>query len=171
MRDKLECPQESSIKWEDRCQRRNLGQNTTKRDTAEASWWLGSLGPIPRDWIDPSLSASLSFMLWQSPPQKKSHHQTNLKCNTRSSFNTNKLLLMRPCRVNPRELAASRAFVFVLWPRFGGHTCWTWFFFSLLAMVRCSERLGSVRAGRTITCFLSLCHEEIHEILTKIQED
>lgn len=48
MQDKSQCPWESSVKQADRCHRRSLRQNTTKGDTAEASWFLGSLGHIAR---------------------------------------------------------------------------------------------------------------------------
>lgn len=59
MSDKLQCPQESSVKRADRCQRRSLRQNTTKGDAAEASRWLGSLGHIPRVWSMVELSPVL----------------------------------------------------------------------------------------------------------------
>lgn len=155
MQDKLQCPQDSSVKQADRCQRRSLRQNTTKGDTAEASWCFGSLGHIQRGQSMVGLSQFCNlFLVLFSPflsllPLLMVLHVAALHfsiiigpTNDFQSLGKNK---------SSGELAASHSFVFVLWLFCRGHTCWTWFF--PLATLWCSERFSSIRAGWTVLFF------------------
>lgn len=136
MLDKLQCPQESSVKHADRCQRRGLRQNTTKGDTAEASWWLGSLGRIPRARSMVELCSVLYPFLVSGISSAKPLHKRPKK------------LHLIPWGNFQQDWQLLVHFVFVLWLYFRGHTCWTWFF--PLATARCSKRFSSSRAGRTV---------------------